>query len=132
MKGAGIDVLADVRSVPYSRRWPQFRKDALEAGLRDAGIAYVWLGVALGGRQENPDCETVRRTGRFQAALDRMLEDAAKMSVVMMCAEADPTACHRTRLIAPALSERGVTLKHILKDGRIADHVSPLRQAELF
>lgn len=121
-----------MRSVPWSRRWPQFRKDALEASLKEEGIAYVWLGEALGGRQENPDRDAVRRSDRFQTGLNRLLDGAAKMRVAMMCAEADPMACHRTGLIAPALSERGVRLKHILKDGRVADHVPRTRQAELF
>ncbi len=121
-----------MRSVPWSRRWPQFGKEKLEASLKEAGIAYVWLGESLGGRQDNPDREAIRRSDKFQAGLDRLLEGAAKMRVTMMCAEADPMSCHRTGLIAPALTVRGVTLKHILKDGRIAAHVARPRQAELF
>ncbi|MEX2426100.1 MAG: DUF488 domain-containing protein, partial [Thermomicrobiaceae bacterium] len=46
----GISCLVDVRTSPYSRFSPHFRKRDLEAHLRDAGIDYVFLGEELGGR----------------------------------------------------------------------------------
>ena len=51
-----IELLADVRRFPGSRRLPQYAGPALEAALADAGIAYVWL-PALGGRRR-PDPES--------------------------------------------------------------------------
>src|SRR5439155_24000994 len=50
LRAAGVTAVADVRSSPYSRRLPQFNRAALEASLRAAGIAYVFLGAELGGR----------------------------------------------------------------------------------
>lgn len=44
----GIDLLVDVRSLPRSRRNPQFNADALAPALLSAGIAYRHL-PALGG-----------------------------------------------------------------------------------
>ena len=72
---AGITTLADVRSQPYSRRHPHYNRPDLEAALAQGGIAYVFLGHALGGRPEDPDLydiegrvdyEKVRRTSLFQ------------------------------------------------------------------
>ena len=48
LKVAEIDAVADVRSVPYSKRHPQYRKDELAARLKGEGIAYVFLGKELG------------------------------------------------------------------------------------
>src|SRR5437764_13972930 len=51
-----IGCLVDVRSAPYSRFRPEFSKQALEAALQERGIRYVFLGDALGGRPDAPDC----------------------------------------------------------------------------
>src|SRR5713226_2026077 len=45
----GVQRVVDVRSVPFSRRAPQFNQPALAARLRREGIDYVWA-EALGGR----------------------------------------------------------------------------------
>ncbi len=52
----GITALADVHSVPYSRRHPQFKKQTLSEALADAGIAYVYLGRELGARAADEAC----------------------------------------------------------------------------
>ena len=48
-----IRMLADVRSFPGSKRYPQFNKEALEISLRKNDISYIHL-KALGGRRK-PD-----------------------------------------------------------------------------
>ena len=50
LQAAGIALLVDVRSMPYSRRFPQFGKERLAKSLAAAGIAYVHEGAALGGK----------------------------------------------------------------------------------
>ena len=60
LRGAGVEAVLDVRSVPHSRRFPQFGRQRLEAALTANGIAYVFLGDALGGK---PKDDTVRRNG---------------------------------------------------------------------
>src|ERR1700679_3465595 len=52
----GLQAVGDVRSVPYSRRNPQFSREPLMQGLRGVGIAYVFLGKELGARSDNPGC----------------------------------------------------------------------------
>lgn len=50
VRGAGVEVVADVRSQPFSRFNPQFSRHELWAALRRAGLDYVFLGEELGGR----------------------------------------------------------------------------------
>ena len=45
----GVALLIDVRSMPYSRRFPHFSREQLQKSLSEAGIDYVWEGEALGG-----------------------------------------------------------------------------------
>src|SRR2546427_4127453 len=73
---AGIQTVADVRSAPGSRRHPQFGAKALEASLREAGIAYVHL-PGLGGRREprgDSPPPAIRR-GAFRGYADDMICD---------------------------------------------------------
>jgi uncharacterized protein (DUF488 family) len=124
----GVTALADVRSSPYSQRYPQFNREALERALRDEGILYVFLGDQLGGRprprdlyddEGRVDYEKVRATDSFRHGLDRMVRGLGEYAVAMMCGEADPLDCHRGLMIAPALVERGLAPGHIRKDGSV-------------
>jgi uncharacterized protein (DUF488 family) len=128
LRRAGVTAVADVRSSPYSRRLPQFNREALEAALRREGIAYAHLGSPLGGRPANRalydadgrvDYEQVRRTAGFQAGLGRVLTCLQTHSVAMLCAEDDPLDCHRGLMITPAVRERGVSPLHLRKDGAV-------------
>lgn len=118
LAAAGATAVADVRSAPYSRRVPQFNREPLRDVLSGAGIAYVWLGAALGGKHGAvpPSPEAV------SAALDRLGEGAARYRIALLCAEADPARCHRARLVAPLLLARGHAVRHLLADGRVEEH----------
>jgi uncharacterized protein (DUF488 family) len=122
---AGITALADVRSQPYSRRHPHYNRPDLEAALAEAGIAYVFVGHALGGRPDDPDVydaegrvdyERVRQTSVFKHGLEELLGVKAKKTV-LFCAEEDPLDCHRGLMIAPALLETGLATCHLRGDG---------------
>jgi len=106
-----IEALVDVRSVPYSKHAPQYRKRALQEAVAARGLTYLQLGQELGGtpRAAPPV---------FQAGLERLLSLAAQRRVVIMCAEEDPARCHRSSLIAAALRERGAAVMHLRGDGR--------------
>jgi hypothetical protein len=56
LTGNGISAVADVRSQPFSRRFPQFNKERLAASLSERGIAYVFLGKELGARSDDESC----------------------------------------------------------------------------
>jgi len=124
-----VQYLVDVRSRPYSRYRPMFSKNALQAIINGAQMRYVFLGHALGGMPDDPACRDadgrvdyarVQQQPWFIEALDRLIagmNDGHCMA--LMCAEADPERCHRTRLIGQALADRGVSLMHIDRDGEL-------------
>jgi uncharacterized protein (DUF488 family) len=123
----GITALADVRSMPYSRRHPQFGREKLIEALRGAGIAYVFLGDQLGGKQGRSYKE-VAATEAFRAGLERLREGAERHRVAFMCAEREPLDCHRTLLVARHLKAPGLAIRHILADGTIEEQDSVERR----
>jgi uncharacterized protein (DUF488 family) len=130
----GVEQLADVRTVPRSRRNPQFNADALRESLEAAGISYVPLGE-LGGlrkpRKDSPNSgwrnESFRgyadymQTEQFAKGITRLVELAAKQRTAIMCAEAVPWRCHRS-LVADALAVRGIGVVEILSETSYRDH----------
>ena len=127
---AGVTAVADVRTAPYSRHFPQFNSDALKGELGLDGIAYSFLGKELGGRPKGrqfycdgvADYEKMAGTEEFRQGLDRVVEGAKKYRIALMCSEHDPLDCHRCLLVGRALAKRGVAVKHILPNGGIMEH----------
>lgn len=126
-----LEVIADVRSAPYSRWNPQFNREPLEASLSEAGIKYVFLGKELGARSDDPSCYEKNRvqydrlasTPSFQAGLERVRTGIDNYRVGLMCAEADPLQCHRTILVARNLRAPDLNIRHILKDGELESQI---------
>jgi uncharacterized protein (DUF488 family) len=124
-----ISQLADVRTVPKSRRHPHFGGGALARSLPEANVAYRHL-AALGGlRKPRKDSrntawrhESFRgyadhmETPAFQLALDDLMAWSGAAPTVVMCAEALWWQCHR-QLIADALVARAVEVRHIMSAG---------------
>ena len=134
LKEAGVALLVDVRRFPGSRRHPQFGKEALRAGLAEAGIAYRHEPDLGGRRDPRPDSPNTAwrvaafrgyadhmASAEFRGALERLIARPEAPTAVM-CAEAVPWKCHR-RLIADALVARGVEVVHLLGAGQRQDHV---------
>jgi uncharacterized protein (DUF488 family) len=133
---AGIELIADVRRHPGSRRNPQFGAATLARSLADAGIAYEMLGDSLGGhrstRRESPDNSAWRNasfrayadhmsTTEFDGGVERLEGLGRERRTAMMCAEAHPSRCHRL-LISDALVARGWGVVHLLPGGRLEPH----------
>jgi len=129
-----VQELVDVRTVPGSRRHPQFGKAALEAALPGLRIAYRHLPELGGLRKPRPDSPNqgwrnasfrgyadYMQTEAFRLGIETLLGLAAHRRVCVMCAEAVPWRCHRS-LIADALSVRGVEVRHITGPGEPAAH----------
>ena len=115
VRGAGIDVIADVRRFPQSRRHPHFSRERLERELPARGIAYVWLGPQLGGfRDEGYDAWM--RTEDFERGLHTLERLTQEARTGFMCSEGAPWKCHR-RFVSRALFERGHEVSHLLPDG---------------
>lgn len=124
LKAGGVGLLVDVRSMPYSRRFPQFDKARLGKSLSDSGIDYLWEGAALGGKpKDGGSYETLATRPDFQDALGRVIARGAGTTLCLMCAEKEPLECHRTMLVSRRLAERGVAVEHLLADGTVRPHV---------
>jgi len=132
LRNAGVTTVADVRSVPFSRRFPWFSGKALAERLMREGIAYMPLGEGLGGRPRDPklycdgvaDYDAMAKTPEFRADLDRVIDDMRYTRLCLMCAEREPLDCHRCLLVSRALAARGVKPCHILGDGTIEPHAA--------
>jgi uncharacterized protein (DUF488 family) len=130
----GIKLLVDVRRFPNSRRHPHFAAVPLAAALAKAGVDYVHE-PDMGGFREvrSGSSNTAWRndgfrayadhmdTREFDAALDRLMQEASEARTAIMCAEATPWRCHR-QLISDALTVRGWEVTHILDVERIEPH----------
>ncbi|HYJ29911.1 MAG TPA: DUF488 domain-containing protein [Allosphingosinicella sp.] len=116
LSAAGVERVIDVRAVPLSRK-PGFSKNALAAGLAEAGIGYVHL-KALGtppegreaarkGRQDVLERVYAAQLETPEAALQaaQMVELAAERPSALLCFERDPAACHRTMLRESVMGE---------------------------
>jgi uncharacterized protein (DUF488 family) len=137
LRDAGVELVADVRAYPSSRRYPQFNRDALDAWLPAAGIGYRHL-PGLGGRRSpvpgspNGGWKEAAFQGyadhmgstEFQEALDDLEAAARERATAIMCAEAVWWRCHR-RLIADALVARGWGVEHLgIGEGRAVHHLT--------
>lgn len=141
LKKHKITAIADVRSLPYSQFKPEFNKEKIAEFLKRNGIAYVFLGDVCGARVEDPSCyvngkvdySLVAENPNFKEGLKRIISGMEKYRVALMCAEKDPITCHRTILICRNLASRGITIKHILSNGRVEENkASEQRLLKLF
>lgn len=131
---AEVTAIADIRSSPYSRFNPQYNLDAFQAALKSHGIAYVFLGRELGARSDDRSCyengrvqySRLARTDLFRAGLKRLIQGTESHVVAIMCAEKEPLDCHRTLLVSRALADEGVSITHLLADGRTEDHAATM------
>jgi len=127
VKAARIETLLDVRRYPSSRRNPQFNGPILKNSLRSHGINYMWEGEALGGHRKVQETnnhpalgsETMSayadhmQTETFRESARRALHEAKFAPTVLMCAEIEPTGCHRS-LIADFLTLHGIEVYHLV------------------
>jgi uncharacterized protein (DUF488 family) len=131
-----IELVADVRSFPSSRRWPQFNQDALSESLARAKIEYVWM-KSLGGRRHSKGVDSPHiawelpafrsyadyaDTAEFEDGLTQLCEMATRSRVGYMCSEGLWWRCHR-RIISDYLTIRAWQVEHILPDGKLKPHV---------
>jgi uncharacterized protein (DUF488 family) len=131
-----IDVVADVRSQPYSRFKPEFNRENLKTVLKNSNIGYAFLGDQCGARIDDPDCyvdgkidfNRVAQNKEFQKGLKRLKKAMENYRIAIMCAERDPINCHRTVLICRNLCFEHIVIKHIVGNGLIEDHLDTERR----
>ncbi|HUQ76599.1 MAG TPA: DUF488 domain-containing protein [Burkholderiales bacterium] len=124
LQEARISTLVDVRAYPVSRRHPQFSRDALAAALAEAGINYQWEGKALGGMRTGGYAAHMA-TPLFTDAAGALIAASREQSVCIMCAETDPSDCHRSH-ISDWLVAQGERVLHLIKPGEEREHAARL------
>jgi len=133
LEDARVELLVDVRSRPYSSRFPQFSQPGFEKELEGCGISYLFSGEELGGRPDDPDAYrssgvvdycSRRKSYAFQAGLERVLRELELRSLALICAEEDPLECHRFLMICPELVKLGIRPLHIRKDSAVESQES--------
>lgn len=136
-----IKVLADIRGLPGSRKFPQFDKENLEKTLPENGIEYIHL-KGLGGRRKiNKDSRNTRwkndsfrsfadymETEDFKTAVEELETIALQKTTAYMCAEAVYWRCHRS-MVSDYLKAKGWHVIHIFSEKKTEDHrfTSPAR-----
>jgi uncharacterized protein (DUF488 family) len=126
LQAHGVQLVVDIRTVPRSRRNPQFNEDTLAASLKQSGIDYVRLKELGGLRHPRKDSQNMgwrnasfrgfadyMQTPDFEAGINELIRLAQDRTVAIMCAEALPWRCHRS-LVADALLVRGIKVEHIM------------------
>jgi len=137
IRGAAIDSTVDVRTVPKSRRHPQFWREAMECWIPERSASrYTWCPALGGFRKPDQNSSNVAlrhpafrayadymETGAFADALAQLLREAATARTTVLCSETVWWRCHR-RLIADAASLlHGVDVRHLMHDGKLRPHI---------
>jgi uncharacterized protein (DUF488 family) len=140
----GIEAVADVRKIPKSARHPWFAREAMERSLPEGGLAYAWMGDALGGlRRASPGSRNAAiRSASFRAYADHMASPAFREGVArllrlaetaptaVLCAEAVWWRCHRQFLADHLVAIEGVEVLHVVSEAEPRPHV-PRKEARV-
>ena len=134
LQSFSVELVADVRSLPGSRKYPQYDKEALEVSLPANNTAYMHL-INLGGRRR-PDKNT-RNTGwrhvafrgyadymqteKFSEGIEELVKVGSKLTTAYMCSEAVWWRCHRA-MVSDYLKLRGWKVMHIMAVGKATEH----------
>jgi uncharacterized protein (DUF488 family) len=120
-----IEVVIDIRSIPKSRKNPQFNQNELKQDLKKQKISYVHLEKLGGLRHPKKNSLNIAwrnssfrgfadymQTPDFKEGLRELINYAKSKTCALMCAEAVPWRCHRS-LIADALVLKKWKVFHI-------------------
>lgn len=134
LQSFGIKTLVDIRSLPGSRKFPQFDKEKLKSALEENGIAYIYLKELGGRRKMKKDSTNIRwkntsfrgyadymETEEFAQGIEALESIALKSSTAYMCAEAVWWRCHRS-MVSDYLKAKGWTVLHIMAKDKSDEH----------
>jgi uncharacterized protein (DUF488 family) len=136
MKQYGVTHLVDVRAVPKSSYWEDFRRENLIDLVPEKGLKYVYMGDTLGGVRDSAilckdpdsvDIQPLFEDPELAKGFDALLRaaNAPERVLCLMCGCMRPHGCHRSRLLGRALLAKGIDLRHIDADNAV------VRQSEL-
>ncbi|TJX12701.1 DUF488 domain-containing protein [Tissierella creatinini] len=128
LKKYEITSLIDVRSNPNSKYFEDYNIANLQRILSKYGIIYRNYKKEFGARQEDLkyytdgylDFKKYTKSSSFLEGV-RKIEAGMKLkyTFTFMCAEKDPSTCHRNIMVAKKFYELGYNVKNILSDGTI-------------
>jgi len=134
LRAHNVQLVADIRSLPGSRRYPHFDRETLSSLLHNRRLGYRYLKALGGRRRASKDSINLgwrhpsfrgyadyTLTKAFADGCDALMELAAKRRVAVMCAEAVYWRCHRN-ILADVLCVRGVEVRHILSNKSVRQH----------
>ena len=139
LRANSVEVVADVRSSPYSQYATQFNAEQVKAAIIAAGIKYVFMGHELGGKPAGSEFYDgagyvlywrLAQSPAFLAGIARLLKGIRNYRTAIMCSEENPAECHRRLLIGRVLAERGVTVLHVRHDGAAQSEADIVREEE--
>lgn len=134
LKSFDIAVLADIRRLPGSNKYPQFNQNSLASSLAEAGIQYIHFPELGGRRRPRPDSKNTAwrskafmgyadymETAEFKAGIEKLEKTASQKKLAYMCSEAVWWRCHRA-LVSDYLKIRGWNVWHIMGVGKSTEH----------
>lgn len=141
LRSFDIKILADIRSLPGSRRFPQFDMENIKISLEETGIQYIHLADLGGRRKMKKDSKNNRwnndsfrgyadymETKEFENAIVKLEHIALEQPTAYMCSEAVWWRCHRS-MVSDYLKAKGWAVLHIMATGKVQEHkyTSPAR-----
>ena len=134
LRSFDIKIIADIRSLPGSRRFPQFNMENLKISLEETGIQYIHLADLGGRRKMKKDSKNNRwnndsfrgyadymETNEFENAIVYLEDIALAQRTAYMCSEAVWWRCHRS-MVSDYLKVRGWQVMHIMGIGKAEEH----------
>ena len=134
LRSFAIEIVADIRSFPGSKRYPHFNKEAIEIWLPDHGVEYIHLKKLGGRRPVHPGSINTAwkhpafrgyadymQTEEFKEGISELEEIALKRRTAYMCSEAVWWRCHRS-LVSDYMKLGGWTVYHIMQTGKEEEH----------
>lgn len=131
LKIAHIEVLADVRALPGSNKFPHFNQENLREHLKAHAIDYVYFPHLTGRRNKSQLFQNELNAGwnnqsfhnyadytltdSFTKGRNRLQEIAKEKPTAICCSERHPARCHRL-LISNALTANNWQVFHIVNN----------------
>jgi uncharacterized protein (DUF488 family) len=137
IREAAIESIVDVRTVPKSRRHPQFWREEMERWIPErSGSKYCWEPALGGFRKVNRTSSNVAlrhpsfrayadymETKAFSSALVELMTQVSAARVAILCSETVWWRCHRRLISDAAVLLCGVSVQHLMHDGKLRPHI---------
>jgi len=123
LRSLEVTHVVDVRRIPESSYWTDFRRRNLEMSLPEHGFRYVYMGDTLGA-PEDPGCpEAAAALDRGVRALVNAAQDPSRQ-LCLMCGCLRAEKCHRSALLGPAILATGLELLHVNEHDQLIPHAN--------